>query len=231
MKLKVCHCGGASLPLELLNEFEQKTKTNIFEAYGLSESSPGALGQSPLVERIHGSVGTPLPGTEVKIVTIANREQEVPLGEAGELALKGPQIMKGYWMMPEETKNALQNGWLYTGDIARVDEEGRVFIVDRKKDLIIASGYNVYPREIEEVLYEHPAVLEAVVIGVPDSYRGETIKAVVALKEGKQLTIAELTAHCKKNLSAYKVPKIIEFRASLPKTTVGKILRRALRDE
>ncbi len=230
-ELKVCHCGGASLPLELLNEFEQKTKTNIFEAYGLSEASPGALGQSPLVERIHGSVGTPLPGTEVRIVSIANREQEVPLGEAGELAIKGPQIMKGYWKMPKETAISLQNGWLYTGDIASVDEEGRVFIVDRKKDLIIASGYNVYPREVEEVLYEHPCVLEAVVIGVPDSYRGETIKAVVAIKEGKQLTVDELTAHCKKNLSAYKVPKIIEFRSSLPKTSVGKILRRALRDE
>lgn len=229
--IKLCHSGGASIPLELLHEFEQKTKTNIFEAYGLSESSPGALGQSPAVERIQGSVGTPLPGTEVKIVDLANREQEVPIGEAGELAIKGPQIMKGYWNMPEETANALHNGWLYTGDIARVDEVGRVFIVDRKKDLIIASGYNVYPREVEEVLYEHPAVLEAVVIGVPDSYRGETVKAIVASKEGKKVTADELIAHCKQNLSAYKVPKIIEFRSALPKTSVGKILRRALRDE
>lgn len=230
-ELKVCHSGGASIPVELLNEFEQKTGTNIYEAYGLSESSPGALGQSPFQERVHGSVGTALPGTEVKIVDLANRNMEVALNEVGELLIKGPQVMKGYWNMPEETAHSLQNGWLFTGDIARKDQDGRIYIVDRKKDLIIASGYNVYPREVEEVLYEHPAVLEAVVIGVPEVYRGENVKAIVVLKEGKQLLADELFTHCKKYLSPYKVPKIIEFRSTIPKTSVGKILRRALRDE
>ena len=229
--IKVCHSGGASIPVELLNEFEQKTGTNIYEAYGLSESSPGALGQSPYQDRVHGSVGTALPGTEVKIVDLANRNKEVALNEVGELLIKGPQVMKGYWNMPEETAHSLQNGWLFTGDIARKDQDGRIYIVDRKKDLIIASGYNVYPREVEEVLYEHPAVLEAVVIGVPDAYRGENVKAIVVLKEGKQLIADELFTHCKKYLSLYKVPKMIEFRSTIPKTSVGKILRRALRDE
>jgi long-chain acyl-CoA synthetase len=229
--IKVCHCGGSSLPLELLNEFEQKTGTNIFEAYGLSETSPGAICQSPYEQRIHGSVGTPLPGTKIRIVDFKKPVQEVAPGERGELLIKGPQVMKGYWNMPEETKNTLiQDGWLSTGDIAKMDKEGNVFIVDRKKDLIIASGYNIYPREIEEVLYEHPAVLEAAVIGVPDAYRGETVKAVVALKEGQNLSAEELSDHCRKNLSSYKVPRIIEFRSELPKTTVGKILRRSLRE-
>lgn len=228
--IKVCHCGGASLPLELLNEFEQKTGTNIFEAYGLSETSPGAICQSPYDHRIHGSVGKPLPATEIKIIDLANSKQEAAPLEPGELFIKGPQVMKGYWSMPEETAAVLQDGWLSTGDIAKMDSKGHVFIIDRKKDLIIASGYNVYPREIEEVLYEHPAVLEAVVIGVPDPYRGETVKAFVALREGHVVTEEELLTHCKKNLAAYKVPKIIEFRAKLPKTSVGKLLRKALRE-
>ncbi|TDL72245.1 long-chain fatty acid--CoA ligase [Rhodococcus qingshengii] len=229
-EIKVCHCGGASLPLELLNEFEQKTGTNIFEAYGLSETSPGAICQSPFDQRIHGSVGKPLPGTEIKIVDLMNSDQVAGPLEPGELFIKGPQVMKGYWNMEEETIKTLQDGWLSTGDIAKMDKEGNVYIIDRKKDLIIASGYNVYPREIEEVLYEHPAVLEAVVIGVPDSYRGETVKAFVVIKDGHKLTAEELSAHCQKNLSSYKVPKIIEFRSSLPKTSVGKLLRRALRE-
>ena len=139
--------------------------------------------------------------------------------------------MKGYWNLPEETAHTLRNGWLYTGDIARVDEDGYLYIVDRKKDLIIASGYNIYPREIEEVLYEHPAVQEAVCIGVPDRYRGEDVKAVVVLKAGKTATEIELIQYCKQNMAAYKVPRIVEFRDQLPKTGVGKILRRALREE
>lgn len=229
--IKVCHSGSASMPLELINEFERKNNTKIIEAYGLSEAAPGVLGQLIKGERIQGSVGFPLPATEVKIVDLADPSKEVPIGEAGELVIKGPQVMKGYWNMAEETEKVLQDGWLSTGDIARIDEEGHTYIIDRKKDLIIASGYNVYPREIEEVLYEHPAVFEAVVFGVPDNYRGETVKAVVVLKDGNQISEEELSQYCKKNLSAYKVPKIIEIRSEIPKSTVGKILRRILRDE
>jgi long-chain acyl-CoA synthetase len=149
----------------------------------------------------------------------------------GELIVKGPQVMKGYWNMPEETAEALRDGWLYTGDIAKMDEEGYAYIVDRKKDMIIASGYNVYPRDVEEVLYAHPAVQEAVVIGVPDPYRGETVKAFVVLKEGQKMTEEALSEYCSAHLAPYKRPKIIEFRDALPKTNVGKILRRKLREE
>ena len=229
--IKFCHSGGSSMPVELIEEFEAKSGTIISEAYGLSETSPGVLGQISFDKRKHGSVGVPLPLTECKIVDLGDEEKEVEVGEVGQLIVKGPQVMKGYWKMPEETAMSLREGWLFTGDMARMDEDGYVYIVDRMKDLIIAGGYNVYPREIEEVLYEHPAILEAVVIGVADAYRGETVKAVVVLKEGKQLSEGELTAFCKKNLSAYKVPKIIEFRSEIPKTSIGKILRRVLRDE
>ena len=229
--IKFCHSGGAAMPVELIEEFERKSGTIISEAYGLSETSPGVLGQISFDKRKHGSVGVPLPLTECKIVDLVNEEQEVEIGEVGQLLVKGPQVMKGYWNMPEETAASLRDGWLFTGDMARMDEDGYVYIVDRMKDLIITGGYNVYPREVEEVLYEHPAVLEAVVIGVADPYKGETVKAVVVLKEGSQLSAEELTAFCKKNLSAYKVPKVIEFRSEMPKTTVGKILRRALRAE
>jgi len=145
--------------------------------------------------------------------------------------IKGPQIMKGYWNMPEESANTLRDGWLYTGDIAKVDEDGYLFIVDRKKDLIIASGFNIYPRDIEEVLYEHPAIQEAVVIGVPDPYRGEDVKAYVVLKAGQTVSEEEVIQYCKQNMAAYKVPRSVEFRDQLPKTQVGKILRRALREE
>jgi long-chain acyl-CoA synthetase len=156
---------------------------------------------------------------------------EVAPGEMGELVIKGPQVMKGYWNMPEETAVTLRDGWLYTGDIAKVDEEGYLYIVDRKKDLIIASGYNIYPRDVEEVLYEHPAVQEAVVFGVPDAYRGESVKAVLVLKNNKKASEREIIEYCRANLSAYKVPLFVEFREELPKTNVGKILRRALREE
>jgi len=229
--IKVCHSGGASMPLELIQEFEQKIGTKIIEAYGLSESSPGAIGQTLTGLRKQGSVGIPLPATEAKIVDLTNPEKVVPRGESGELVIKGPQVMKGYWNMPDETKETLNDGWLFTGDIATMDKDGHVFIVDRKKDLIIASGYNVYPREVEEVLYEHPAVLEAVVFGVPDDYRGETVKAVVVLKKDCQITEEELSQFCRKSLSVYKAPKLFEIRSEIPKSSVGKILRRTLREE
>lgn len=157
--------------------------------------------------------------------------EPLPVGEIGELVVKGPQVMKGYWNRPEETQEVLKDGWLHTGDMGYMDEEGYFYIVDRKKDMIIASGYNIYPREIEEVLYEHPAVKEVVVAGVPDPYRGETVKAYIVLKEGTTVTEDELNKFARKNLAAYKVPRKYEFRDELPKTTVGKILRRQLVEE
>ncbi len=229
--IRICNSGSAPMPLEIMRAFEGKTGSKILEGYGLSEASPTTHCNPPFGQRKPGSVGIGIPSTEYKIVDLQTGTREMMTGELGELIVKGPQVMKGYWNMPEETAHTLRDGWLYTGDIARVDEDGYVYIMDRKKDMIIAGGYNVYPREVEEVLYEHPAVLEAVVVGVPDKYRGETVKAVLVLKEGKEVTEEELIDYCKKNLAPYKVPKMIEFREELPKTSVGKILRRAIREE
>ncbi|PWW32001.1 long-chain acyl-CoA synthetase [Cytobacillus oceanisediminis] len=229
--IETCNSGSAPMPVELLRDFERKTGAKILEGYGLSEASPVTHCNPPFSERKPGSVGIGYPSTEYKVVDLATGSKEVPAGELGEVIIKGPQIMKGYWNMPEETANTLRDGWLYTGDIGRVDEDGFLYIVDRKKDLIIASGYNIYPRDIEEVLYEHPAVQEAVVIGVPDVYRGETVKAVLVLKAGKTVSEEDIISYCKQNMASYKVPAIVEFRDELPKTNVGKILRRALREE
>ncbi|STO11546.1 Long-chain-fatty-acid--CoA ligase [[Flavobacterium] thermophilum] len=229
--IKTCNSGSAPMPLELMRDFEAKTGAVILEGYGLSEASPVTHCNPPFAARKPGTVGIGMPLTEYKVVDVATGTQELPPGEVGELIIRGPQVMKGYWNMPEETAAVLRDGWLYTGDLASIDEEGYVTIVDRKKDLIIAGGYNIYPREIEEVLYEHPAVREAAAVGVPDPYRGETVKAIIVLKEGMQASEEEIIAHCRKNLAAYKVPRIVEFRAELPKTNVGKILRRALREE
>jgi long-chain acyl-CoA synthetase len=229
--IKVCNSGSAPMPVELLQEFERKTGSAILEGYGLSEASPTTHCNPMFADRKPGSVGIGLPSTDYRVVDLATGTIDMEAGELGELIIKGPQVMKGYWNMREETGQALRDGWLYTGDIAKLDDDGFVYIMDRKKDMIIASGYNVYPREVEEVLYEHPAVREAVVIGVPDPYRGEEVKAILVLREGKNLTEEEVFHYCKQNLSAYKVPHLIEFRDELPKTNVGKILRRALRDE
>ncbi|PFA62235.1 long-chain fatty acid--CoA ligase [Bacillus sp. AFS015802] len=228
--IKLCNSGSAPMPVELLNQFEKKTGAKILEGYGLSEASPTTHCNPAFAERKPGTVGIGLPSTDYKVVDLATGMKEVPPGDIGELIIKGPQVMKGYWNLPEETAHALRDGWLYTGDIARMDDEGYVSIVDRKKDMIIASGYNVYPREVEEVIYEHPLVQEAVVIGVPDSYRGETVKAVIVLKAGEKVSEQELIRFCQENISSFKVPRIIEFRDELPKTSVGKILRRALRE-
>ena len=157
--------------------------------------------------------------------------KEEQVGQTGELTIKGPQVMKGYWNMPEETAETVRDGWLYTGDIAHMDEDGYVFIVDRKKDMIIAGGFNIYPRDIDEVLYEHPKIADAVTIGVPDEYRGENVKVFVVLKPGETLSEEEVIAHCKEKLAAYKVPRLVEFREELPKTMVGKVLRKELRAE
>ncbi|MFZ3577109.1 long-chain-fatty-acid--CoA ligase [Virgibacillus sp. DJP39] len=229
--IRLCNSGSAPMPGELLRSFEKKTGAKILEGYGLSESAPVTHCNPMFSERKPGSVGIGIPTTDYKIVDLEEGKRELPIGEIGEIVVKGPQVMKGYWNMPEETAITLRDGWLYTGDIAHMDEDGYVFIVDRKKDLIIASGYNIYPRDVEEIIYEHPAVQEAVVVGIPDPYRGETVKAVAVLKDGMACSEEELIDYCRKNMAAYKVPRVIEFRVELPKTNVGKILRRAIREE
>ncbi len=231
-RIRTYTAGGSALPVNLKRAFEEKTARPLFEGYGLSEASPVTHFNPPFagVGR-EGSIGIPVPSTDARIADVATGEDEMPVGESGELVVQGPQVMKGYWNMPEETASTIKNGWLYTGDIARMDEEGYFYIVDRKKDMIVASGYNVYPREIEEILFEHPDVAEAVAVGVPDEYRGESVKAFVVKRTGSDLTEEELVAFCKERLAAYKAPKSVEFRDALPKSTVGKILRRVLADE
>jgi long-chain acyl-CoA synthetase len=178
-----------------------------------------------------GSIGVPFPDTEAKIVDAETGEKEMGMNEPGELIIRGPQVMSGYWEKPEETAETLKDGWLFTGDIGTMDEDGYFYIVDRKKDMIIAGGFNIYPREVDEVLYEHPKVQEAVTVGIPDEYRGETVKVYIVLKPDEEATEEEIIAYCRERLAAYKAPRMVEFRAELPKTMVGKILRRALREE
>jgi long-chain acyl-CoA synthetase len=222
--------GGASVPVGLLRSFERRTRRPIWEGYGLSEGAPVSF-NTYLRGSVGGSIGVPIPGTDVKIVDIETGDKEMPLGEPGELIVKGPQVMKGYWRMPEETANTLRDGWLYTGDIARMEEDGYLYIVDRKKEVINTSGYKVYPREVEEVLYQHPEVVEVVAVGVPDEYSGETVKVFAVRKAGSAVTEEDLVSYCKENLAPYKVPKILEFRDELPKSAVGKILKRVLAAE
>lgn len=176
-------------------------------------------------------IGLPLPDTDAKIVDLETGERTLPLKEIGEVAVKGPQVMRGYWNRPDETEKVLKDGWLYTGDIGYMDEEGYFAIVDRKKDMIIAGGFNIYPRDVEEPLYEHPKVQEAVAVGLPDQYRGETVKVYIVLKEGQSATEQEIIDYCKGKMAKFKVPTLVEFRKALPKTLVGKVLRRTLRDE
>ncbi len=227
--IKVFSCGSAPFPLEAFKRFEELTAGKISEGYGLTEASPLAIANPPFGKRKVGSIGIPRPATDAKIVDLETGEKTLPPGREGELCLRGPQVMKGYWNRPEETEKALRGGWLYTGDIARMDEEGYFFLVDRKKDMIICGGYNVYPREVEEVLYQNPKIREACVIGVPHPYRGETVKAFVVLREGERSTAEEMIEFCRRNLARYKVPTLVEFRRELPKSNVGKILRKTLR--
>ncbi len=223
--------GSAPLPVEVIEKFEEKTGGKIVEGYGLTETSPvthvNFLWDNEIVK---GSIGVPWPGTDAAIFSLESGDI-LPVGEVGELAIKGPQVMKGYWNNEEETNKVLKDGWLLTGDIAYMDEKGYFYIVDRKKDIIIAGGFNIYPREIEEVLYEHPAVMEASVVGVKDSYRGETVKAFIVLREGMTVTEEELNQFMRRKLASFKVPRIYEFREELPKTAVGKVLRRQLKKE
>lgn len=230
--VRTYNSGGAALPVNLKRSFEEKVARPLYEGYGLSEASPVTHFNPPFVGvGREGSIGVPLPSTDARIVDVEDGTREMPIGESGELLIKGPQVMKGYWNMPEETASTLKDGWLHTGDVATMDEEGYFYIVDRKKDMIVASGYNVYPREIEEILFEHPEVSEAVAIGIPDEYRGETVKAFVVKKPGSTVTEVEILAFCKERLAPYKTPKFVEFRDELPKSTVGKLLRRVLADE
>jgi long-chain acyl-CoA synthetase len=225
-----CLSGSSALPVEVQEQFEKVTGGKLVEGYGLSEASPVTHSNFLWDRRVSGSIGVPWPSTDAKIVSMETGE-ELPTREIGELIVSGPQVMKGYWNRPEETAATLKDGWLYTGDLGYMDEDGFFYIVDRKKDMIIAGGFNVYPRDVEEVLYEHEAVQETVVIGVPDPYRGETVKAFIVLKEGKTVTESELDEFSRKYLAAYKVPRQYEFRKELPKTAIGKILRRTLVEE
>jgi len=226
--IRFCVTGGSAMPVEVLRSFEQKTGSKIVEGYGLSETSP-VTHANPVGTPKPGSVGLALPDTDCRIVDPETGTGDMPFGQVGELIVRGPQVMKGYWKRERETQETLRDGWLYTGDLATMDESGYVFIVDRKKDMVISSGYNVYPREIEEVLYEHPKVQDAAVVGVPHPKRGEVVKVFVVAKQGKKLSPEEIFDWCKERLAAYKLPKEVEIRDSLPMTIVGKVLRRELR--
>jgi len=229
--IKAAISGAGPLMREVQDRFEQLTKARIVEGYGLSEASPVTHCNPVFGRRKLGSIGLPFPDMDAMIVDIETGEKVMPVGETGELVVKGPQVMKGYWNKPEETAQTLRGGWLHTGDIARMDEEGYFFIVDRIKDMIKTVGENVYPREVEEVLFTHPKVKDVVVVGLPEAFKGEKIKAYIVLKEGVTSTAEEIIQFCRVQLSKFKVPKEIEFRKELPKTLVGKVLRRVLRDE
>ncbi len=230
--IKGCFSGSAPLPVEVIKEFEDISGGVIVEGFGMTETCP-VTHMNPFnpAKRKIGSVGIPVPDTIARIVDIETGTKEMPIGVEGELVIQGPQVMKGYHNRPEATDETIRNGWLHTGDIAKMDEDGYFFIVDRIKDMIISGGYNVYPRDIEEVLYEHPKVMEACSIGIPHKQRGESVKAFIVLKESETATAEELISFCEQHLAKYKLPTEIEFRDELPKTNVGKILRKDLRKE
>jgi len=223
--------GSAPLPVEVIHEFERITGAVIVEGFGLTETTPVThINPFGGIRKV-GSIGVPISDTECRIVSLDDGVTDMQTGEPGELIIKGPQVMKGYKGMPDETANTLRNGWCYTGDIATIDQDGYFYIVDRKKDMIISGGFNIYPRDIDEVLYEHPKVQEACTIGIPDPKRGENVKVFVVLREGVTATQEELLEYCATKLAKYKLPTEIEFRKELPKTNVGKILRKQLRAE
>jgi long-chain acyl-CoA synthetase len=229
--IKACVSGAAPLPLEVSEEFERHAGGRLVEGYGLSEASPVTHANPVYGKRKVGTIGLPIPNTIARVVDAEDITRELPVGEPGELAVQGPQVMKGYWNRPEETDGVLKDGWLLTGDMATMDDEGYFAIVDRKKDLIITGGYNIYPREVEEVLYEHPKVKMVCVAGIPNSYMGEVVKAWVVLREGQEATSKELRDFAAERLASYKVPRSIELRDELPMTLVGKVLRRKLVEE
>jgi long-chain acyl-CoA synthetase len=224
--LRICITGGASMPVEVLRGFEDAFGAKVMEGYGLSETSPVACSNHPDRERKAGSIGTPIEGVEMRVVD--ENDEPVAQGEVGEIVIRGHNIMKGYWQRPEATAEAMRGGWFHSGDMARVDEDGYFYIVDRKKDLIIRGGYNVYPREVEEVLYEHPKIREAAVVGVPHDEWGEEIGAAVVLHDGEELSPEEVSAYVKERIAAYKYPRVVWFIDELPKGPTGKILKREI---
>lgn len=229
--VKYCLSGSSPMPVEGIKEFKEVFGATIVEGFGLTEASP-VTHLNPLIgKKKPGSIGMPLPGTDAAIVDMEVGSVPLLPGKMGELIIRGPQVMKCYYNKPDETAGTLRNGWLYTGDIAYMDEEGYFYIVDRKKDMIISSGYNIYPREVDEVLYKHAKIQEAVTVGLPHKTRGEIIKVYIVLKEGESMDRSEVVGYCREKLAGYKVPRQVEFRKDLPKTMVGKVLRRALREE
>ena len=229
--IRYCLSGGAPLPVEVKEAFERNTGCVLVEGYGLSESSPVATANPITGVNKAGSIGLPLPGTLIEIVSLEEPRRVLPIGEKGEVCIRGPQVMKGYWNKPSETALTLVDGRLHTGDVGYMDEDGYTHIVDRIKDMILCSGFNVYPRNVEEAIYLHPAVAECVVAGLPDEYRGQTVKAYIRVDDGKTLTRDELIDFLKDKLSPIEMPKAIEFRGELPKTMIGKLSRKALLDE
>ncbi|KAB1441314.1 long-chain-fatty-acid--CoA ligase [Pseudodesulfovibrio senegalensis] len=229
--INYCVSGSAPMPVEYIEKFKSVTGATLLEGFGLTEASPVTHLNPIRGQRKFGSIGLPFPDTDAKVVDMVVGGEALPMGKMGELVIRGPQVMKGYYNRPDATADVLRNGWLYTGDIAYMDEDGYFFIVDRKKDLIISGGYNIYPREIDEVLYAHPDVKEAVTVGIPHEGRGEIVKAYIVLEPGRELTRSDVISYCREKLANYKVPRKVEFRTELPKTMVGKVLRRALRDE
>jgi len=228
--LRVCLCGAAVMPVELMKRVRELLGVEVVDGYGLTESYGFIM--TPYLDRFRykpGSIGIPIPIQEVRLVN--DQDEEVPMGEVGEIVTRGPMVMKGYWNKPQETAEALRNGWLHTGDLARSDEDGYYYIVGRKKEMIISSGFNVYPKEIEEVLYQHPKIADAAVIGVPHEYRGEVVKAYIILKPGVQAAPEEIVEYCRSKLAVFKAPTLVEFREDLPRTASGKVLKRILREE
>jgi long-chain acyl-CoA synthetase len=229
--IRICISGAGPLHVEVQERFEELTGGKLVEGYGLSEASPVTHCTPINGRRKKGSIGLPFPDTDCKILDKETGLREMAMGEIGELVVRGPQVMQGYWNKDDETKQVLRDEWLFTGDMVRMDEDGYFYIVDRKKDMIKTRGENVYPREVEEVLFRHPKVKEAVVVGIPDTFSVEAIKAYIVLKEHEHATEPEILDYCRKELAKFKVPRWIEFRKELPKTMVGKVLRRILLEE
>jgi len=228
-KLRFAVSGGAALPVEIFRQAKEIMKLPVVEGYGLTEASPAVCFNPPFGVQKEGSIGLPIPYAECKIVD--ENDRELPAGEVGELAVRGQNVMMGYFKQEEETKKTLLNGWLHTGDLAKKDEDGYIFIVDRKKDMVIVGGLNVYPREVEEVIYQYSKVKEAAVIGLKDTLRGEYVKAFVVLKEGEECTSRDLLRYLKERLAVYKLPRVIDFIPSLPKNNTGKIMKRMLKEQ
>lgn len=231
-----CFSGGGPLAPEVCHQFEEKTGAIIFEGYGLTETAPVAsVNPTDKETRKIGSVGFPIPGTHIKILDIEDPSKEMQKGEEGEIAICGPQVMKGYWKRADANKESFvlhgENRYFLTGDIGKIDSDGYIFITDRKKDMIIVGGFNVYPRDVEDILYTHPKVELVAVVGVPNPKSGEQVKAFIKLKDGQTATEDEVKAFCKENMAGYKRPRIVEFRDEIPVSNVGKVLRRVLRDE